>query len=102
MGKKAKAKKSESGNGANLKQEFATMQILDLAPMYGVTIVNAPEKKDGTLSDGQRAVQKQFIDEVLFSMWADKNGERVLAVLKSQGGALSIKAPSSAIRTIKI
>jgi hypothetical protein len=35
-------------------------------------------------------------------MWANKkNGERVLAVLKAQENALSIKPATAAIRTVK-
>jgi hypothetical protein len=108
--KKAKSKR-ESGVvviTTSPKQELATVKILGLAPNYKLKIVNAPEVEGEKLvSDGQRAVRKQFGDpqkpDVAYSMWANTEaGERVLAVLKPAGDALSIKAPNAAIRTVKI
>ncbi|MBR1605552.1 MAG: hypothetical protein IJ660_05555 [Alphaproteobacteria bacterium] len=110
MGKKSKAK-SESGTKVittSPKQEAATVKILGLASEYGVTIFKAPRMEDGHLTDGQRAVRKEFPSgdpqkpDVLYSMWANKkDGERVLAVLKPQENALSIKPATAAIRTVK-
>jgi hypothetical protein len=111
MGKKTKAK-SENGTiviTTSPKQEAATIKILGLASEYGVTIFKAPKVKDGHLmAEGQRAVRKEFPSgnpqkpDILYSMWANKkNGERVLAVLKAQENALSIKPATAAIRTVK-
>jgi len=111
MGKNKKAK-SESAViviKTSPKQDAATVKILDLAPKYGVKIFKAPLVMNGEIkSEGQRAVQKAFPSgdptrpDIRFSMWANKeNGERVLAVLKPEGNALSIKAADAAIRTVK-
>jgi hypothetical protein len=90
------------------KQEAATVKILGLASEYGVTIFKAPKVENGHLMEGQRAVQKEFPSgdpnkpDIRFAMWANKkDGERVLAVLKPQENALSIKPATAAIRTVK-